>query len=185
MYYSSRLNDRAIALQFGLFGSSFGDLHSQRKALINLIQHGNPFVLQSWPLLLQWRHDGPAVRAVRLQSITMVDQGRYEAGGGYAHDGRMRVRVDAVPDSTLVRTQDELCELQVKLVHDAVIAACDLADSAGDRRSTEPMSAPPPSPHPAQKTSPTAHSKARVRILTTIADGSVAVRGRAAQESRP
>jgi hypothetical protein len=35
---------------------------------------------------------------------------------GYAHDG-LRVRVEPVAGAVLVRTQDELCELQVELTH--------------------------------------------------------------------
>lgn len=84
---------------------------------------GRPFQLQSFPLLLQWRADGDAVRAIRMQPFTLADQGRYEsakAGGAaataYANEG-LRVRIDAVPDTVLVRTQDELCELQVEMVH--------------------------------------------------------------------
>ncbi|MEQ1632858.1 MAG: protein kinase, partial [Planctomycetota bacterium] len=84
---------------------------------------GRPFELRAFPLLLQWRHAGSQVGAVRMQPFTMADQGRYEtpqtddpAFTGYANDG-LRIRIDHVPGTVLVRTQDELCELQVEMVH--------------------------------------------------------------------
>jgi hypothetical protein len=76
---------------------------------------GRPFELRRWPFVLQWRHSGTTATAVRLQPHTQTDQGRYDGESGYVHGRRMRVRVDAVPATTLVRTQNELCELQVKL----------------------------------------------------------------------
>lgn len=81
---------------------------------------GRPFELRDFPLLLQWRHEGGAVRAVRMQPFTLADLGRYEnargEASGYAHDG-LRVRIAPVAGAVLVRTQDELCELQVELTH--------------------------------------------------------------------
>ncbi|MGE3172430.1 MAG: protein kinase [Planctomycetota bacterium] len=76
---------------------------------------GAPFELHGWRLALQWRHDGAAVRAVRMHPFTLSDQGRYDGESGYVHGRRMRVRLASVPETKLVRTQDELCELQVKL----------------------------------------------------------------------
>src|SRR5262249_52999863 len=43
------------------------------------------------------------------------DGGRYDGAGGYAHDG-LHVRVVAVPGAQLSRTQEELVDLQVKLL---------------------------------------------------------------------
>ncbi len=81
-----------------------------------------PFQLSGWPFLLQWRHDGTAVRAVRLHPFTQSDLGHYDDDSGYQHGRRMRVRIEALPETALVRTQDELCELQVKLTHAGLTA---------------------------------------------------------------
>src|SRR5262249_33299519 len=80
-----------------------------------------PFVLEGWTMLLQWRHDGAIARVVRFQPFTQADQGRFEGDAGYRH-ARMRVRIDPVPQASLVRTQEELCELQVKLAHKGLSA---------------------------------------------------------------
>src|SRR5262245_4674307 len=80
-----------------------------------------PFVLEGWTMLLQWRHDGATSRAVRFQPLTQADQGRFDGDAGYRH-AHMRVRIDPVPQASLVRTQEELCELQVKLAHKGLSA---------------------------------------------------------------
>src|SRR5262245_58801461 len=80
-----------------------------------------PFVLEGWTMLLQWRHDGANARVVRFQPFTQADQGRFDGDAGYRH-ARMRVRIDPVPQASLVRTQEELCELQIKLAHKGLSA---------------------------------------------------------------
>jgi hypothetical protein len=80
-----------------------------------------PFTLEGWTMLLQWRHDESSARVVRFQPFTQADQGRFDGDAGYRH-ARMRVRIDPVPQASLVRTQEELCELQVKLAHKGLTA---------------------------------------------------------------
>jgi sarcosine oxidase delta subunit len=80
-----------------------------------------PFVVPQWPMLLQWRDVGQGPRLVRLQPVTAVDSGRYDGRGGYAHDA-LRIRIGAVPNAVLSRTQDELTGLQVRIVHSSGLA---------------------------------------------------------------
>jgi hypothetical protein len=74
---------------------------------------GREFTIERWPFVIQWLLEGGQPRVLRLQPRTLTDQGRYEAEG-YVHDA-LRVRLDAVPDTVLSRTQTELCELQISL----------------------------------------------------------------------
>jgi len=101
----------------------------------------NLFVLHNWPYLLQtvWR-DEKTPMVVRLQPVTAVDGGRYDGHGGYVHEG-MHVRIDAVPGAELCRTQEELVDLQVKLLHSsgflvAQVLGCiaDVTDAEGSIR---------------------------------------------------
>jgi hypothetical protein len=84
-------------------------------------RHHQPFVVPQWPMLLQWRDAGQGPRLVRLQPVTAVDGGRYDGRGGYVHDA-LRIRIGAVPDAVLSRTQDELTGLQVRFVHASGLA---------------------------------------------------------------
>ena len=82
---------------------------------------GQSFTLKGWPLVLQWRHQGDEVRAVRLRMPTQPDSGRYDGDGGYVHEG-LRVRLSPMAQTTLARTQDELCPMQVRLQKGALHA---------------------------------------------------------------
>jgi serine/threonine protein kinase len=75
-----------------------------------------PFELLNWPFLVQWRQRAGKSTVVRLQPMTAVDAGRYDARGGYFHEG-LRISLDKVQQGQLSRTQEELVDLQIKLTH--------------------------------------------------------------------
>ena len=80
-----------------------------------------PFVLPQWPMILQWRDGGEGPRLVRLQPVSAVDGGRYDGRGGYLHDG-LRLRIGAIPDGVLSRTQDGLTGMQIRITHASGLA---------------------------------------------------------------